>query len=212
MSLTAIIVQQRLRNTRLPCKGRLMLPNGRSVTEEVLFRCQDIRNASLVILAVPDGPADDFWIEEATNTGAALFRGPEADVLKRYRLAADHYGVSHVLRVTADCPLLNPAQCELVLGKVLSGVHDFAANSGPGSCSLGWSCEAFTTDLLRQADDASTDPAAREHVGPGPRDLAKAPAWITIPEEGAHLRPSIDTLADYVATLRVFQKQMREAA
>ena len=209
---SAVIVQQRLRNTRLPCKGRLMLPNGRSVTEEVLVRCQDIRNAGLVILAVPDGPADDFWIEDAMNAGAALFRGPEADVLKRYRQAADHYAVDTVLRVTADCQLLDSAQCELVFSKVHSGRYDFAANSGPGSHSLGWSCEAFTADLLRQADDTSTDPVAREHVGPGPMALAKAPAWITIPEEGAHLRPSIDTLADYVATLRVFQKQMREAA
>jgi spore coat polysaccharide biosynthesis protein SpsF (cytidylyltransferase family) len=99
-----------------------------------------------------------------------------------------------------------------VLDKVLSGEHDFAANSGPGSFSLGWSCEAFTADLLRQADDTSTDPLAREHVGPGPRSLAKSPAFIIIPEDGAELRPSIDTLADYAHILRVFNQQMREAA
>lgn len=209
---SAIIVQQRLRNTRLPCKGRLVLPNGRSVTEEVLVRCQQIRNADLVVLAVPDGAADDLWVEEAMNTGAALFRGPEGDVLKRYRLAADAYNVGVILRVTADCPLLNAGQCELVLDKVISGGHDFAANSGPGSFSLGWSCEAFTADLLRQADDISTDPVSREHVGPGPRQLAKSPAYITIPEDGAELRPSLDTLSDYVSILGAFRQQTRAAA
>ena len=208
----AVIIQQRLRNTRLPCKGRLMLPNGRTVTGECLYRCQHIRNADLVVLAVPDGPDDDVWSGEAMDAGAALFRGPELDVLKRYRLAADAYNVDVVLRVTADCPLLDPRQCERVLDKVLSGGHDFAANSGPGSFSLGWSCEAFTVDLLRQADDTSTDPVAREHVGPGPRRLAKSPAFITIPEDGADLRPSIDTKDDYLAILRVFNQQMREAA
>jgi spore coat polysaccharide biosynthesis protein SpsF len=212
MPTTAVIVQQRLRNTRLPCKGRLMLPNGRTVTGEVLFRCQQIRNADIVVLAVPDGPDDDLWFDEALDAGAAVYRGPELDVLKRYRLAADTYGVDVVLRVTADCPLLSPAECDRVLDKVLSGEHDFAANSGPGSFSLGWSCEAFTADLLRQADDTSTDPIAREHVGPGVRGLAKAPAYITIPEVGSDLRPSLDTLADYVQILWAFQHQMREAA
>jgi spore coat polysaccharide biosynthesis protein SpsF len=209
---TAIIVQQRLRNTRLPCKGRLMLPNGRSVTEEVLWRCNQIRSADFVVLAVPEGADDDVWADEAQRTGTAFFRGPELDVLKRYRQAADYFGADIVLRVTADCPLLNPTECVRVLSKVQSGEHDFAANSGPGSFSLGWSCEAFTVDLLRQADDTSTDPIAREHVGPGPRALAKAPAYITIPEVGSDLRPSLDTKDDYLAVLWAFQHQMREAA
>lgn len=212
MKTVAVIVQQRLRNTRLPCKGRLMLPNGRSVTDEVMERCHRIANVDLVVLAVPDGADDDVWAEEARNSGSELFRGPELDVLKRYRLAADRYGAEVVLRVTADCPLLNPAECERVLDKVLSGDHDFAANSGPGSYSLGWSCEAFTVDLLRQADDTSTDPVAREHVGPGPRALAKSPAFVTIPEVGSDLRPSLDTLSDYVQVLWAFKHQMRAAA
>jgi spore coat polysaccharide biosynthesis protein SpsF len=209
---TAIIVQQRLRNTRLPCKGRLMLPNGRSVTEEVLVRCKQIRLVDLVVLAVPEGTDDDVWAVEALRTGVPLFRGSELDVLRRYREAADCLGVDIVLRVTADCPLLNPAECDRVLAKVLSGEHDFAANSGPGSFSLGWSCEAFTADLLRQADDTSTDPLAREHVGPGPRALAKSPAYIVIPEVGSDLRPSLDTKDDYLAVLWAFEHGMRAAA
>lgn len=209
---TAVIVQQRLRNTRLPCKGRLMLPNGRSVTEEVLVRCKQIKDADLVILAVPDGADDDLWADEAKAAGVRLFRGPELDVLKRYRLAADAYCVDVVLRVTADCPLLNPAECDRVLDKVLSGHHDFAANSGPGSYSLGWSCEAFTIDLLRQADDLVHDPVAREHVGPGPRCLAKAPADIIVAEAGAELRPSLDRREDFSAIERIFRHQMQEAA
>jgi spore coat polysaccharide biosynthesis protein SpsF len=204
----AVIVQQRLRNTRLPCKGRLMLPNGRSVTGEVLYRCQQVTNADLVVLAIPDGSDDDVWVDEAVDAGAALFRGPELDVLKRYRLAADVYNVDIVLRVTADCPLLDPRRCERVLDKVVSDGHDFAANSWPGSFSLGWSCEAFTIDLLRQADEQATDPSDREHVGPWPRRNAGNPASILVPEVGADLRPSIDTLADYVAIFRVMRDGM----
>ena len=212
MPSTAVIIQQRLRNTRLPCKGRLILPTGRSVTEEVLRRCKQIVGADITILAVPEGADDDIWAVEAQRTGTAFFRGPELNVLKRYRLAADHFDVSVVLRVTADCPLLSAPQCDAVLSKVLSGQHDFAANSGPGSFSLGWSCEAFTVDLLRQADNTSTDPLAREHVGPGVRSLAKSPAYITIPEVGSDLRPSLDTKDDYLAVIWAIQHQMRVAA
>jgi spore coat polysaccharide biosynthesis protein SpsF len=189
-----------------------MLPTGRTVTGEVLYRCQQIANADAVILAVPDGPDDDVWIGEAIEGDAALFRGPELDVLKRYRLAADAYHVDVVLRVTADCPLLDPRRCERVIDKIILDGHDFAANSWPGSFSLGWSCEAFTIDLLRQADEQATDPSDREHVGPWPRRNAGNPASIVVPEDGAGLRPPIDTLADYVAILNVFQEQMREAA
>ena len=208
----ATIVQQRLRNTRHPSKGRLMLDNGRSVTEECLLRCKKIRNAGLVVLAVPEGTADDLWVREANVTNVELFRGPELDVLKRYRLAADHFGAEVVLRVTADCPLLNPAQCEAVLDKVLTGGHDFASNSGPGSYSLGWSCEAFTIDLLREADDWASDPSDREHVGPWPRRNAKFRADIIIPEAGSDLRPSLDTQADFTAIDAIFRQQMRKAA
>jgi spore coat polysaccharide biosynthesis protein SpsF len=213
MTTAAVIVQQRLRNTRHPSKGRLMLDNGRSVTEEVLVRCKQIGNADMVILAVPEGAADDLWEREARITGAELFRGrcQEGDLLRRYRLAADHFGADFILRVTADCPLLNPHQCERVLDRVVSGAYEFAANSGPGSFSLGWSCEAFTIDVLRRADDEATDPTAREHVGPGCRQVAKGICDIVIPRDGAEVRPSLDTQQDYLKILAAF-RQMEEAA
>ena len=212
---SVIIVQQRARNTRLHDKGTRALFRGQevtSVTVEVLRLCKKIRNADLVVLAVPEGVDDDIWADEARVAGVEFFRGPEKDVLRRYRLAADHFEADVVLRVTADCPLLNPEECERVLDKVLSGGHDFAANSGDGSFSLGWSCEAFTVELLREADNWSVSQSAREHVGPGPRSNARNPAFIMIPEEGKELRPSLDTWEDYLAIRAIFRQMRKEAA
>jgi spore coat polysaccharide biosynthesis protein SpsF len=225
MKTATCIVQARLGSTRLPAKVLLPLPNGRTVLEEVVWRCKHIRGVDLVICAVPDTPESDplkrilLRPDNAVGLGeyglchtVTATAGPESDVLARYADAAEFCGAEYILRVTSDCPLLSPAQCELVLDKVLSGEHDFAANSGPGSYSLGWSCEAFTADLLRQAGEHATDPSDREHVGPWPRRNARNPAHIVVPEAGSALRPSIDTLADYVATWGIFQDQMREAA
>jgi len=160
----AVIVQARFGSTRLP--GKILQPLGaRTPLASVLSRCARIPGVDLVVCAVPDDRASDPVAEAAKFYGAVVFRGSETDVLDRYVQAARVVGASTVLRVTSDCPVIDPALCGEVLSLVTSGA-DYACNNMPPLWPHGLDCEAFAfTHLARAAVDA-TQPYDREHVTP----------------------------------------------
>lgn len=162
---TAIVVQARMGSTRLP--GKVLKPlAGHTVLEEVLLRCRAIPGADVVVCAIPDDAADDTLIAPAQRAGAVVTRGSGSDVLQRYRRAADQVGADVVMRVTSDCPLVDPALCGEVLALRAARNVDYAANNMPPGFPHGLDCEAFTSAALRRADDSARDPYEREHVTP----------------------------------------------
>ena len=114
MSKTAVIIQAHMGSTRLPGKV-LMDLCGRTALSHVIERCRAIENADTVCCAVPESSENDVVAAEAERAGAVVFRGSESDVLERYYLAAKQLNADVVLRVTADCPLLDPAVSAAVL-------------------------------------------------------------------------------------------------
>jgi spore coat polysaccharide biosynthesis protein SpsF len=162
---TAIIVQARHSSQRLT--GKVLLSLGpRTVLEEVLRRCLAVRNADVVVCATSDRPEDAPIAELAERAGVSAFRGPLEDVLKRYRLAAESVSADVILRVTADCPLIDPALCDEVLALRAARKADYCANNMPPSFPHGLDCEAFTYAALARADQNASDASAREHVTP----------------------------------------------
>lgn len=161
----AVVVQARMRSTRLPGKVLLDLA-GRTVLSHVLERCHAIPGADKVVCAVPDDPADDPVAAEALRCGALVVRGPEDDVLERYRRAADQVGAEIVMRVTSDCPAIDPWLCGAVLAVVTRGEADYSSNNLPRTWPLGLDCEAFTTAWLNRAGTEAATPSHREHVTP----------------------------------------------
>jgi spore coat polysaccharide biosynthesis protein SpsF (cytidylyltransferase family) len=92
--------------------------------------------------------------------------------LARYHLAAKSVGVEAILRVTSDCPLIDPDNCAAVLRLVSDGNADFAANNMPPSWPHGLDCEAFSFNLLERAHKQAQCAHEREHVGPYMRRLS----------------------------------------
>jgi spore coat polysaccharide biosynthesis protein SpsF (cytidylyltransferase family) len=165
MSRTAVIVQARLGSSRLPGKV-LMTLEGRTVLSHVIERCAAIPGADAVCIAVPDRAQDDPVAAEAAACGALVSRGPELDVLARYAIAARESGATTVMRVTSDCPVLDPAVAGDVLRLVTGGHADYACNNLPPSFPHGLDCEAFRADWLQRAADGAILPSEREHVTP----------------------------------------------
>ncbi len=162
---TLIVVQARFGSTRLPGKVLERL-GARTVLAEVLARCARIPSATAVCCAVADAPADDPVAAEAARAGATVVRGPTADVLERYRLAAAAFDAEEVLRVTSDCPLIDPQLCGEVLALRRAESADYAANNMPPGFPHGLDCEAMTRDALEQAARHATASEDREHVTP----------------------------------------------
>ena len=111
---TAVVVQARMNSTRLPGKVLLKLA-GRTVLSHVLARCDAIGNSDVVCCAVSDCKESDPVAAEAERCGAVVVRGSESDVLGRYRQAAEEVRAKVVMRVTSDCPLVDPEICSRVL-------------------------------------------------------------------------------------------------
>lgn len=162
---TAAIVQARMGSTRLPGKVLMRLA-GDTVLAHVLGRCRAARGVDIVCCATTDRAEDDAVAREAERVGARVFRGSAEDVLARYRGAAHTLGCDTVLRVTADCPLIDPEICAAVLALRAEKSADYACNNMPPSWPHGLDCEAFTTAALDEAAERATAPYEREHVTP----------------------------------------------
>lgn len=163
--ITAVIVQARMRSSRLPGKVMQELA-GRTVLHHVLERCRAIPGADIVVCAVPDESASQPLKSVAVECGATVFRGSETDVLARYLGAANRVGAEILLRVTSDCPLIDPHVCGEVLALRERAGAAYAANNAPRSYPHGLDCEAFTMAALAEAACSTNEPYDREHVTP----------------------------------------------
>ncbi|WP_374371810.1 UDP-2,4-diacetamido-2,4,6-trideoxy-beta-L-altropyranose hydrolase [Dongia sp.] len=162
---TAIIVQARLGSTRLP--GKILQRLGdHTVLEHCVARLRKVAGADLVVIATTDKASDDSVAAAATSYGATVFRGDEQDVLARYLGAARAVDADVIMRVTSDCPLIDPEICDAVLKLRAKHDADYAANNMPRLFPHGLDCEAFTRIALERAAQEATDPYDREHVTP----------------------------------------------
>ncbi len=180
-------------STRLPGKVLMDLA-GRTVLSWVLERCAAIPGIDTVVCATTDAPEDGAIAAEAARCGAVVHRGPGEDVLERYRGAAAAVGATEVMRVTSDCPLIDPALCGAVLALRRERGVDYACNNLPPSWPHGLDCEAFTSAALERAARLAREPHQREHVTPWLRtapDIRRA--CLTGPGgDAARLRLTLD--------------------
>lgn len=207
---TAIIVQARIGSSRLPGKVIQDLA-GRPVLEHVLRRCAAIPCADVVVCAVPDQAESEILEAIALKSGAVIFRGSELDVLSRYLGAAQSVGAQLVMRVTSDCPLIDPEICGRVLALHQQQGADYAANNMPASFPHGLDCEAMTIDALSKASEMACEVGDREHVTPwlrrapeirranlssGDPSLVRHRWTLDFPEDLAFLRSVFASLPD----------------
>lgn len=164
------IVQARMTSTRLP--GKVLADvAGAPMLARVVERAQAARRVDAVWVACTDRPEDDAIAAWCRDRGVPCFRGSESDVLGRYRAAAVAAGADVIVRLTADCPLLDPAVIDRVV-VALTEEHpavDYAANVLERSYPRGLDVEAFTAVALERLDRLGTSVAAREHVTVGAR-------------------------------------------
>lgn len=207
----ACIIQARLRSTRLPAKVLLPLPTGRTVLEEVIYRCKQIKGVDAVVVAIPDTPENDIIASVACRT--AVVRGPEHDVLARYAKAASEVNADVIMRITSDCPLVDPEVSGQVL-RLVGGVG-YASNCWPArEHPHGLDCEVFTRDLLSMANNEATDAYDREHVTPFIQRNCRVEgsALLKSMVDRSHIRWTLDTIEDYVTIWDEFQRREKEAA
>lgn len=158
---TVAIIQTRMGSSRLPGKVLMDLA-GESMLARVVSRVRMAR-IDEVVIATTTSTADDAIVNEAKRLDCVPFRGSEQDVLSRYVGAARATDADVVVRMTSDCPLLDPWVIDDVLGRLAWDV-DYASNTHARSYPRGLDVEAMHRDALERIGRMARSQPAREHV------------------------------------------------
>jgi spore coat polysaccharide biosynthesis protein SpsF len=159
------IIQARMGSTRLPGKVLKDL-GGETVLARVVNRARRAMLLDEVVVATSVLPADDAIAEECESLKVVCFRGDEADVLDRYYHAAQKFAADAVVRITADCPLIDPELIDATIRSALEQEADYASNSLVRTYPRGLDVEVFTAKALASGWSAATEEYQRIHVTP----------------------------------------------
>ena len=195
-----VIVQARMGSTRLPGKVMKDLA-GRPMLAQQIKRLRQFKAADDLMIATTDLPADDVIEELARKLDVGCFRGSETDVLGRYVGAARQARADVIVRVTADCPLIDPEVGDRVIRELTehAAEGDYASNDVRRTYPQGLDVEAMFWDTLLRLDRLSRSPIDREHVTVLPRarpDLFLCRS-VEDDQDNADLRWTVDTAIDF---------------
>jgi spore coat polysaccharide biosynthesis protein SpsF len=198
-------------STRLPGKVLLDIV-GEQMLARVVEQTEAVQGLDAVVVATTESSHDDPIAELAGQRGWRIFRGSESDVLDRYVQAARQADASHVLRVTADCPLLWVEGAGAVLSRHLETGADYTHNLSVWGSGLpvGVGTEVFTRDTLERSWREGTAPHHREHVDEYVYENPESfrIERVDIPEALSRpsLRLTVDTREDLELIRQIYQR------
>lgn len=153
-----------MRASRLPGKPLLAVA-GRPMLEQVVARLGRCKTLDDIVVATTTHPDDDALASLTKGIGVRTYRGSEGDVLSRYVGALREAAADLVIRITSDCPLIDPAVVDRVVAEAEgAGACDYASNVIQRTYPRGLDAEAAFADALLRTDRLATSARAREHV------------------------------------------------
>ena len=199
------LVQARMGSTRLP--NKVMKPiNGVPMIELLLTRLARAKEIDQIIVATSVDERNTPLVEHVRKLGYTCEQGSENDVLARYLQAARKHNPDIVVRITGDCPLVDPDLVDEVIRQFKAENVDYFCNTNPPTYPDGLDIEVFTFKALEQASRETADPFDREHVTPYLRKPGKfKTAAMQHSEDLSALRWTVDEPADFVVIEKVFQ-------
>jgi len=165
MTTVVAIIQARMGSTRLPGKVLKDL-EGETVLARAVNRLRRSGLIDELLVATTDQPDDDAIVEECRRCSVAACRGDQDDVLDRYFRAAQLSKAEIVVRITSDCPLIDPDITDKTIAEFLKARPDYASNTLVRTYPRGLDTEAMSFDTLARAWRSARKPYEREHVTP----------------------------------------------
>lgn len=161
MQKVTAIMQARMGASRLP--GKVLMPvAGMTFLEFELRQLAEATSIGQIIIATTEKSADDPIAALGSRLNVPVFRGSEQDVLDRYHGATEMAGAEHVMRVTGDCPLIQPNVCDRVVQEYFRQGADYCRTAE--SFAEGLDCEVLSRKALDEAWKEATLPSEREHM------------------------------------------------
>ena len=203
-----VIVQARMGSTRLPGKVLASIRGEPMIVRQLerLLRC---RHVDVLVVATTDLAGDDPVVDAVGRLpGVGVFRGSEEDVLARYVGAARATGAEVIVRITADCPLIEPT----VVDRCVLTMHEnpdaeYVSNVHRRTYPRGLDTEVVRAEALETAYTEATHPFEREHVTPfiWRRPERFVMVDVTAADDHSHLRWTVDTPQDLGLIERVYE-------
>ena len=198
---TVAIVQARTSSTRLP--GKVLFPLGG--VPMIAFQLDRLSRATCldkVILATSNDSTDDYLSHVVSQAGYCVFRGSLTDVLQRYSDCASKYPSHNIVRITGDCPLIDPSLVDELVGEFISSPYEYIANNAdPDHLSVpdGFDAEVFESSLLHLANASAILPSEREHVTPWMKSNLPSTKWKHFIHSASRdfYRVTVDDPVDY---------------
>jgi spore coat polysaccharide biosynthesis protein SpsF len=210
MNIIAVI-QARMSSTRLPGKVMKKLID-KSVLAHVVSRLQSSKTLDGVVVATTTNQVDDAIVTESQQHGVAVYRGSEEDVLGRYAAASGECAADVVVRITSDCPLIDPELIDSMVRKFFAlPAADYLSNTLKRTYPRGLDVEIFTRQALDMAARQAHEPFEREHVTPYiylHEDLFCLVPYVDRADRSNH-RWTLDTLSDWQFIEVVYQHLYR---
>ena len=204
------IVQARMSSTRLP--GKVLLPlAGKPVLWHVLNRLKFCKTLDIIILATSVSKEDRKLKKVADSLGIPTFFGSLDDVLSRYYHAAKKYKLDAIVRITADCPVIDPVVVDEVVYGFVKGGYDLYGLSG--SFPDGLDTSIFSFKALKIAYKKAKLPSDREHVGTTffrmYKNIFKSGGYKKFKDKGKY-RWTLDEPEDYEFLKKVYESLYEE--
>jgi spore coat polysaccharide biosynthesis protein SpsF len=140
--------------------------SGKTVLARVVERLRLTGEINELLVATTERPADDEIVAECQKCAVAVSRGDEDDVLDRYYRAAQLTKADVVVRITSDCPLIDPEITDKTITEFFEGHADYASNALQRTYPRGLDTEVMSFDALSKAWGLAAKPYEREHVTP----------------------------------------------
>lgn len=206
MKKTVIIVQARMSATRLPGKPL------KKVLEKPLLiylieRLKRVKNADGVVIATTDKPEDQKIVEVAREEGVPFFCGSEENVLDRYYQAAKKESAEVIVRITGDCPLIDPKVIDKAIALFFSGSYDYVSNTLERTYPRGMDVEVFSFAALEKVVKVAKAQEELEHVTPF---FYRHPELFQLgclkrEEDQSKHRLTVDTQEDFILVSRLIE-------
>lgn len=201
---TIAIVQARMGSTRFPNKVMRAI-NGVPMIELLLHRLSKAKQVDQIILATSIDPRNKPLAEHVRGLGYEVFQGSENDVLERFYQAAKPYQPDTVVRITGDCPLIDPDLVDQIIAAYETQKVDYVTNTLPPTYPDGLDIEVFSFFSLELAAQKATKSDEREHVTPFIRKSGLFRASNVANEHDYSLeRWTVDESADFEVIAAVF--------
>jgi len=153
-------------STRLPGKTMEKITKDKRVIDFVVEQLKFSKIIEKIIVAIPDSIEDDVTYNHLLSKKIQTYRGSLKNVLDRYYQCAKNISSSVIVRVTADCPLIDPEIVDKVITKFIKNKFDYVSNTHPRTFPYGTETEVFSFNALEKAWNETRNDFDREHVTP----------------------------------------------